>query len=74
MDDIEHKIKKASSSTSARFKRKKIRSMKREATKIAEKIKEQTDKLRTIEVHPIQQSSQSSKMNKRIKKKDRRFE
>ena len=48
--------------------------MKREATKIAEKIKEQTDKLRTIEVHPIQQSSQSSKMNKRIKKKDRRFE
>ena len=43
--------------------------MKREATKIAEKIKEQTDKLRTMEVHPIQQSSQSSKMNKRIKKK-----
>ena len=43
--------------------------MKREATKIAKKIKEQTDKLMTIEVHPIQQSSQSSKMNKRIKKK-----
>ena len=38
MDNIEDKIAKASSSTSARFKRKKIRSMKREATKIAEKI------------------------------------
>ena len=66
MDDIEHKISKTSSSTSARFKRKKIRSMKREASKIAERIKEQTDKLETIETQPIQQSS---KTNKRIKKK-----
>ena len=66
MDDIEHKISKTSSSTSARFKRKKIRSMKQEATKIAERIKEQTDKLKTIETQPIQQSS---KTNKRIKKK-----
>ena len=40
MDDIEYRVAKASSSTSPRFKRKKIRSMKREATKIAEKIKE----------------------------------
>ena len=69
MDDIEHKISKASSSTSARFKRKKVRSMKREATKIAERIKEQTDKLKTIETQPIQQSSQLSKTNIRIKKK-----
>ena len=66
MDDIEHKISKTSSSTSARFKRKKIRSMKREATKLAERIREQTDKLRTIETQPMQQSS---KTNKRIKKK-----
>ena len=69
MDDIEHKISKASSSTSARFKRKKIRSMKREATKIAENMKEKTNKLRKIESHPIQQSSQLCKVNKRIKKK-----
>ena len=69
MDDIEHKISKTSSSTSARFKRKKIRSMKREATKLAERIIEQTDKLRTIETQPIHQSLQSSKTNKRIKKK-----
>ena len=66
MDDIEHKISKASSSTSARFKQKKICSMKREATKIAETIREQTDKLKTIETQPIQRSS---KRNKRIKKK-----
>ena len=43
--------------------------MKREATKITERIREQTDKLRTIEANPIQQSSQPLKMNKRIKKK-----
>ena len=54
MDDIEHKITNASSSTSARFKRKKIRSMKREDTKIAENMKEKTSKLRKIESHPIQ--------------------
>ena len=40
MDDIEYRVAKASSSTSSRFQRKKIRSMKQEATKIAEKIKE----------------------------------
>ena len=61
MDDIEQKISKASSSSSARFKRKKIHSMKREATKIAERIREQTDKLRTIETQPIQQSSKINK-------------
>ena len=68
-DDLEDKISKASSSTSARFKRNKVRSMKREATKITERIREQTDKLRTIDANPIQQSSQPLKMNKRIKKK-----
>ena len=40
--------------------------MKREATKIAERIREQTDKLKTIETQSIQRSS---KTNKRIKKK-----
>ena len=48
MDDIEYKVAKASSSTSSRFKQKKIRSMKPEATKIAEKIKEQTKKLELL--------------------------
>ena len=40
MEALEDKITKASKSTNARFKRKKIRSMKREADKIAEKLRE----------------------------------
>ena len=40
--------------------------MKREATKIAEKIKEQTEKLESLQLQPIQQAP---KTNKRIKKK-----
>ena len=48
-DDIEDKITKASKSTNARFKRKKIRSMKREATKIAEKIRERKETLKSLE-------------------------
>ena len=66
MDDIEYKIAKASSSTSARFKQKKIRSMKREATKIAEKIKERVERLESLQLRPIQRAP---KTNKRIKKK-----
>ena len=68
-DDIEDNTNKASSSTSSRFKRKKIRSMKREATKINEKIQERTKELKTIEVNPIVRMLQQSKDNKRIKKK-----
>ena len=64
MDDIEYKVAKASSSTSSRFKRKKIHSMKREATKIAEKIKEREATLKSLGPAPIQKPS-----NKRIKNK-----
>ena len=65
MDDIEYKVAKASSSTSSRFKRKKICSMKREATKIAERMQEQTKKLESLE------STQSTipKTNKQLKNK-----
>ena len=69
MDDLEDKINKVSSSAGSRFKQKKIRSMKREAVKLAEKIQERTNKLKTIEVQLILQSSQLSKANKTIKKK-----
>ena len=68
MDDIEYKVAKASSSTSSRFKRKKICSMKREATKIAEKIKEQTEKLETLKSKQPTQPT-ISKTSKKIKKK-----
>ena len=56
-DNIEDKINKASSSAGSRFKRKKIRSMKREATKISEKIQERTKELKSIEVEPMLQTS-----------------
>ena len=45
IEALEDKITKASESTNARFKRKKIRSMKREADKIAEKLREKVLKL-----------------------------
>ena len=49
MDALKDKIMRASKSTNARFKRKKIRSMKREADKIAEKLRESEKKLELVE-------------------------
>ena len=49
MEALEDKITKASESTNARFKRKKIRSMKREADKIAEKLREFEKALKLLE-------------------------
>ena len=74
-DNLEDKINKASSSTSARFKRAKVRYMKREATKIAEKIRETTKiavrtrgQLVKLEEEESKQPMQP-KPNKRIKRK-----
>ena len=49
-DALEDKITKASKSTNARFKRKKIRSIKREADKIAEKLRESEAALKLFEL------------------------
>ena len=49
METLEDEITKASKSTNARFKRKKIRSMKREADKIAEKLRESEKALKLLE-------------------------
>ena len=49
MEALEEKITKASQSTNARFKRKRIRSMKREADKISEKLKESAQALKLLE-------------------------
>ena len=49
MEALENKITKASESTNARFKRKKIRSMKHEADKIAEKLRESEATLKLSE-------------------------
>ena len=48
MDSLKDKITKASESTNARFKRKKIRSMKRDFVKINEKLKESEKKLESV--------------------------
>ena len=49
MDSLTNKITEASESTNARFKRKKIRSMKRDFNKISEKLKESEAKLESVE-------------------------
>ena len=49
MEALKDKITKASKSTNAIFKRKKIRSMKGEADKIAEKLRESETQLESIE-------------------------
>ena len=49
MEALENKIPKASKSTNARFKRKKIRSMKRETDEIAEKLRESAQALKLLE-------------------------
>ena len=49
MEALEDKITKASQSTNTGFKRKKIRSMKREADKIAEKLRESEKALKLVE-------------------------
>ena len=46
---LEDKITKAFKSTNAGFKRKKIRSMKKEADKIVEKLRESENKLKLVE-------------------------
>ena len=49
MDSLKDKITKASESDNARFKRKKIRSMKRDFCKISKKLKESEAKLESVE-------------------------
>ena len=49
MDTLKDKIMRASKSTNAGFKRKNIRSIKREADKIAEKLRESEKALKLVE-------------------------
>ena len=49
MEALEDKITKASKSTNARFKRKKIRSMKRKVGKVNEKLREPEKVLKLVE-------------------------
>ena len=75
MDSLKDKITKASESTNARFKRKKIRSMKRDFDKINEKLKESEKKLESIEppkLHPPNRNKHIEKKIAEINKKIRR--
>ena len=75
MDSLKDKITKASESTNARFKRKKIRSMKRDFDKINEKLKESEKKLESIEppkLHPLNRNKRIEKKIAEINKKIRR--
>ena len=75
MDSLKDKITKASESTNARCKRKKIRSMKRDFDKINEKIKESEKKLESVEppkLHPLNRNKHTEKKTAEINKKIRR--
>ena len=78
MDSLKDKITKASESTNARFKRKKIRSMKRDFDKINENLKESEKKLESVgprgplELHPPNRNKCIEKKTAEINKKIRR--
>ena len=86
MDSLKDKITKTSESTNARFKRKKIRSMKRDFDKINEKLKESEKRLGSIgprvlrdllrrgplKLHPLNRNKCIEKMIAEINKKIRR--
>ena len=72
MEALEDKITRASKSTNAGFKRKKIRSMKREADKIAEKLRESEKALKLLETRVPKDPTlkqHSPNRNKRIEAK-----
>ena len=86
MDSLKDKITKASESTNARFKRKKIKSMKRDFDKINEKLKESEKKLESVgprvlrdplrggplKLHPPNRNKRIEKKISEINKKIRR--
>ena len=70
IEGLEDKIAKAAQSTNARFKKKKIRSMKRDVVKATEKLKESEKSFKSIEsriINKIDNSKRSS--SKRIENK-----
>ena len=86
MEALEDKIIKASKGTNARFKRKKIRSMKREADKITEKLRGSEKALKlleprvpkdpTLKLHPLNRNkhieAKIDELNKKIRREKNR--
>ena len=70
IEELENKIAKAAQSTNAGFKRKKIRSMKRDVVKVIEKLKESEKSFKSIESRIIPKNDNSKRSSsKRIENK-----
>ena len=63
MEALKDKIMRASESSNARFKRKKIRSMKREADKIAKKLRESEKAPRVVELRVLKDPISRAPLN-----------
>ena len=77
IEELENKIIKATQSTNARFKRKKIRSMKRDVVKAVEKLKESEKSLESIESRIPKNNNTNERIENKIaelNKKIRRAE
>ena len=74
MEALEDKITKASKSTDAGFKRKKIRSMKREAGKIAEKLRESEKALKLLEPRVPKYSISGAPLKRHPPNRNKRIE
>ena len=70
---LENKIIKATQSTNARFKRKKIRSMKRGVVKAIEKLKESEKSFESIESRIQNQNSEKQEKQERLMAKRNSF-
>ena len=69
IEGLEDKIAKAAQSMNARFKRKKIRSMKRDVVKVTEKLKESKKSFESIESRSPKNNNSKRSSSKRIENK-----
>ena len=73
IEELENKITKASQSTNARFKRKKIRSMKRDVVKAIEKLKKSEKSLESIESRIPKNNNSSERIENKIAKLNKKI-
>ena len=73
IEELENKITKASQSTNARFKRKKIRSMKRDVVKAIEKLKKSEKSLESIESRIPKNNNSSKRIENKIAKLNKKI-
>ena len=69
IEELEDKIAKAAQSMNARFKRKKIRSMKRDVVKVIGKLKESKKSFKSIESRIPKNNNSKRSSSKRIENK-----